>query len=460
MPTGAGLAVFYLKGKPDPVVFDLTHGFQPEFAKPFAPGSEVVPLIEVVVPSTGRGGRLGADRVEKIHRVIGIYSDVDLPSKDGTRPPKLPVMSECPEGMGEQYVKDAGAYPLVRKGETVVFDPARRDLAHGALCVIEWHGGTRDVVLTHFREVGGQGEPQWWVDPVNRVGAGTVYTSDGPYDADHLRQKLVGTVVGVLVPRREQDEPEPFEAAEPASDKTEADEAAAPDDADPVLAVIQAHAEARAAFVETCDATDKVWRQEQDLDTSDDAMAPAHAVWEAASHVETVAWNAVFETRPTTLAGIVAVIRHAQQWAPGNDGMIGAVDLRDILGSIAADVERLTLTGADDEVCSAEGAASLSFEAYDLDTPIRSPREWNERLSPYTVGLHLADRFLRMSKPELVAAIETLDGRGPEAVLSVLNAIHDTHEEMKALADIMGAAHTRLIVAGSSVIVSSDAKGV
>ncbi|TXM53963.1 hypothetical protein [Methylobacterium sp. WL120] len=235
MPTGAGLAVFYLMGKPDPVVFDLTHHFNPEFAKPFAPGSEVVPLIEVVLPSTGRVGHLSAGRVEKIHRVIGVYSAVDLPSKDAPRPPKLPVVSECPEGMGEQYVKDAGAYPLVRKGETVVFDPARRELTHGALCVIEWHGGTRDVVLTHFREIGGQGEPQWWVDPVNRVGAGTVYTSDGPYDADHLRQKLVGTVVGVLVPRRDRDEPEPIEAAETASDETEADEAAAPDDADPVI---------------------------------------------------------------------------------------------------------------------------------------------------------------------------------------------------------------------------------
>ena len=459
MPTGAGLAVFYLKGKPDPVVFDLTHSFNPEFARPFAPGSEVVPLIEVVEPGTGKFGGLTTARVEKIHRVIGVYSAVDLPSKYGPRLPKLPILGECPEGMGEQYVGDEGAYPLVRRNETVVFDPARRELTHGALCVIEWHGGTRDVMLTNLRSVGGQGEPQWWVDPANRVGSRTRFTSDGPYDADHLCQKIVGTVVGVLVPRRERDEPEPIEAAEPASDETEADEAAAPDDADPVLAVIQTHAEARAAFVETCDATDKVWRQEQDLDTSDDAMAPARAAWEAASHVETVAWNAVFETRPTTLAGIVAVIRHAQQWAPGNDDMIGAVDLRDILGSIAADVERLTQTGADNDVCSAEGAASLGFEAYDLDTPIRSPGEWNERLSPYTVGLHLADRFLRMSKPELVAAIETLDGRGPEAVLSVLNAVHDTHEEMKALASIMGAAHTRLIVAGSAVIVSSDAKG-
>ena len=115
MPTGAGLAVFYIKGKPGPVVFDLTHRFQPEFAWPFKAGSEVVPLIEVVEPGTGRLGHLSTERVEMIHRVLGIYSDVDLLSKYGPRPPKLPILSQCPEGMGEQYVKDAGAYPLVRR---------------------------------------------------------------------------------------------------------------------------------------------------------------------------------------------------------------------------------------------------------------------------------------------------------------------------------------------------------
>ena len=484
MPTGAGLAVFYLKGKPGPVVFDLTHRFQPEFAKPFAPGSEVVPLIEVVEPSTGRLGHLSTDRVEQIHRVLGTYSDVDLPSKYGPRPPKLPVMSECPEGMGEQYVKDAGAYPLVRKGETVVFDPASRDLTHGALCVIKWHGGTRDVVLTHFRQVGGQGDERWWVDPVNRVGAGTVYASDGPYDADHLREKIVGTVVGVLVPQRMgklTPEPEVETAAEPAQPDTadeiyaaaERDRAAAEfaalndadltsavsgemraaivrhgevmeatklrgdetneecdrdgalqndaeravahapvrsladlrakltyllpimapdmldrthvehlgairDDADrlcrltlpssdgtgdPALAVIQAHSRARAAFIETCNLADEVWRQERGLDTSDAAMAPVRETWEAASLVDTEAWNAVFQTPPTTLAGLVAVIQHAQRWAPEMDGVHGATALGDILGAIAASAERLTLSPPAGEPEETDEAAQIRLAA-------------------------------------------------------------------------------------------------
>ena len=37
---------------------------------------------------------------------------------------------------------------------------------------------------------------------LNHVDAGTVDMSDGPYDADHLHNKIVGAVAGVLVPQR------------------------------------------------------------------------------------------------------------------------------------------------------------------------------------------------------------------------------------------------------------------
>ena len=531
MPTGAGLAVFYLKDKPGPVVFDLTHRFQPEFAKPFKAGSEVVPLIEVVEPSTGRLGHLSTERVEQIHRVLGICSDVDLPSKYGPRPPKLPILSQCPEGMGEQYVKDAGAYPLVRKGETVVFDPARRELTHGALCVIEWHGGTRDVVLTHFREIGGQGEPQWWVDPVNRVGAGTVYTSDGPYDAVHLRQKLVGTVVGVLVPHRAGEPVRELEAAteaKPAQPKTgdeisaardrarEAGAAAALDDraltsavsaemraaimrhgevmeatklrgdetneecdrdadmqieaehavahapahsladlrakltyllplmadsmldqmhvehlnairddvdrlcrsapvsvdgaTDPVLAVIQAHTAARTAFTGTCNLADEVWRKERGLDTSDAAMVPVRADWEAASDADTEAWNTVFQTAPTTLAGLVAVIEHAQRWASEMDGVDDSMALGDILGSIAASAARLTLSPPADDPAESDEEAQIRLAATPFvptdpngPCPIPSKAEWIEASNGSLRWLRLGFVMLCARREDLTA---------------------------------------------------------
>lgn len=216
MPTDAGLAAFYMKGKTGPVIYDLTHAFRPEYAKPSAPGSEVVPMIEVVAPGTGLVGCIRADRVEKIHSVIGVWTPVEIAKKHRPTPKALPVMTECPEGMGEQDVDNAVAYPLVRKGETVVYDPTQRDPVHGALCVRQLNNGNRTVMLINQRTVGGI-EGAWWVDPVNRPTnreAGPIYTSDGPYEEDHLREKIVGTVVGILVPRRQQAElawPSPIE---------------------------------------------------------------------------------------------------------------------------------------------------------------------------------------------------------------------------------------------------------
>ncbi|MGU3537736.1 hypothetical protein [Methylobacterium sp. A54F] len=215
MPEGAGLAVFYFKDAAGPVIFDLTHSFIPAFAQPFAPGSEVVPLIEVVQARTGRVGMLSADRIEKLHRIIGVYTPTEVALKHRPAPAPLPLMAECPDGMGEQEARTALAYPLVRPGETVVYDPGRRDPIPGALCVLEWNNGTRSILQTNRRAVGSGGE-SWWVDPINRptsaamldrrlrqgLEGGMLYTSDGPYQEDHLREKIVGTVIGILVPRR------------------------------------------------------------------------------------------------------------------------------------------------------------------------------------------------------------------------------------------------------------------
>ena len=206
-----------MKGATSPIILDLTHSFRPELARPFAPGSEVVPLIEVMTPDTGRHGGLRADLDEKIHRVIGVSTPIDVLSEYGSPPARLPVMSECPDGMGEQYVDDAAAYPIVRRGETVVYDPSQREPTHGALCVLEWSNGNRAVLLTNKRQSRGQGAEQWFADTVNRPAnrkglerqhvpgaVGMLYTSDGPYSEDRLREKIVGTVIGILVPHRRQ----------------------------------------------------------------------------------------------------------------------------------------------------------------------------------------------------------------------------------------------------------------
>ena len=231
MPEGAGLAAFYLKGRSGPVIFDLTHHFNPAHAQPFAPGSEVTPLIAVCEPVSGVPRLIDADRVEKIHRVTGIYTPAEILDRWKAAPAKLPLMAACPEGMGEHYVKDTACYPTVRPGETVVYDPAQRELTSGALCVLEWSNGRRSLLMTNLRPSGGKGELRWWVDPVNRpVGrealerrladnspGDMLHTSDGPYTADHLRERIVGTVVGILAPQRISDRDETPETVRPGS---------------------------------------------------------------------------------------------------------------------------------------------------------------------------------------------------------------------------------------------------
>lgn len=223
-PEGAGLAVFYLKDRPGPVIFDLTHRFQMEHAQPVAPGSDVTPMIEICEPISGAPGLLNVDRIEKIHRVAGIYEPAEIMERWVRPPAKLPLMAVCPDDMGEHFASDTAAYPTVRLGETVIFDPAQREPTNGALCVLEWSNGRRSLLMTSLRKAGGKGEMRWWIDPINRPAnremleqrladnrpGNMLHTSDGPYTEDHLRKHLVGTAVGILAPcltHHDDDEP-------------------------------------------------------------------------------------------------------------------------------------------------------------------------------------------------------------------------------------------------------------
>ncbi|MCJ2044742.1 hypothetical protein MKK58_09405 [Methylobacterium sp. J-078] len=208
-PTGAGLAIFYRKGG-GPEIWDLTHNFAPGMLD-VGDGAEMTPLVEVVEPNSGRRGQINAGSVEKVHRVVGVYMPVEVMDEHRSLPSDLPLMTECPEGMVLHYADCAAAYPLVRHGETVVVDPSRRDLVDGALCLLEWNNGSRSILQTNHRAVGKGNSPSWWADPINRPGSrqamerllrdrAMLFMSDGPYSPHRLREKIVGTVVGVLVP--------------------------------------------------------------------------------------------------------------------------------------------------------------------------------------------------------------------------------------------------------------------
>ena len=108
---------------------------------------------------------------------------------------------------------------------------------------------------------------------------------------------------------------------------------------DPIFSAIRAHTAARRAFSATVSPQDNAWVRERGGDTSDEAMAPAHAAYEAADEAEAQAWAALLEVRPTTLAGVLALIRHAQHNVPGRDGLTPGSEAETVLGAIADSLE-------------------------------------------------------------------------------------------------------------------------
>lgn len=797
-PTGAGLAVFYLKDRPGPVIFDLTRNFIPELALPFAPGSEVMPLIEMIEPNTGQFGRLRADKVEKMHRVMGVYTPHDVALTQRPFPAKLPEFDTCPEGMGEHYIEDGSAYPLVRPGEVAIFDPSQREPANAGLFVLEWSNGTRNALETNLRPISRDGEEMWFVDPVNRppskaalerrlqqgMHGGPMFASDGPYFEDRLRERIVGRVVGVLAPQRhprgdDQDttaealpasvptpppapgseearaawhaacrehssrtaplndcpdlmraghevwttqsllrametgeitvaefarlqpiaserelrfaeiahelnigglfalayageyplaqnedtpasvEPDPIfavierhraaraatiglddgkdkEGYEDAHDarmealeavestrpttiagllalarhmdrylredagsdrytdasadgfalsalinaclslsKPTANVAAFDTAADPIFAAIRKHADARAVFSATVNPQDTAWVRQNGGDTSDEAMAPARAAYEAACAAEMQAWGALFETQPTTLPGVLALLRHCQAWAPSNDGQADAPAMEDVFGFIADSLEAVAaaaspevtghpcesdpvfaaiaasqqaedamaafdndpeasraqnaseiedqLSGAQgaafkavlattptttaglralveytkkqnelilgddwrskalqddfgdvylslvaaiealhgtpaerDEPVTVENAASLSFQAYTFDMPLRSPQEWAGEFTMHAIAMHIGDKTLRMTKPELMAFVRDAAKRGDDTDGIMWKALNAASSTFDGWAKFLHLASTRYLIAGASAAIEPD----
>ena len=117
--------------------------------------------------------------------------------------------------------------------------------------------------------------------------------------------------------------------------------------ADPIFAAIGRHRAARDTLNARCNAADRVWVLNNGGDTSDEAMAPAVAARETAMRTEIDAFNALFEVRPTTQAGIVALIRHAGHYAQETGGGYdGGTNLEGVFDTIADTVERLCVGGA------------------------------------------------------------------------------------------------------------------
>lgn len=81
-------------------------------------------------------------------------------------------------------------------------------------------------------------------------------------------------------------------------------------DADPILAAIGRHKSATEAFREATDFEDQGWFAQHGGSISAESMAAAKAAYEAADLAQVEAWNALFDTEPTTPSGLTALLRY------------------------------------------------------------------------------------------------------------------------------------------------------
>ena len=103
-----------------------------------------------------------------------------------------------------------------------------------------------------------------------------------------------------------------------------------------------------------------------------------------------------------------------------------------------------------------EEAASLDFAAYAFDTPTRDPNGWMKEFAPHSLGMHIADRTLRMSKAELVAFIRKGGERDAEVPVTMLAALESTQRTFEGWGKLLDLARTRYLVAGSSAVLGHE----
>jgi hypothetical protein len=117
--------------------------------------------------------------------------------------------------------------------------------------------------------------------------------------------------------------------------------------------------------------------------------------------------------------------------------------------------------GSDDkEIATAKQIANIEFEAIDEDlVSCFEMGRWAERSRDLGNCLRFAAAFVRLSKPEFIEATRKLlsdeDG-GIEAFFEAEAGFKNVADDCLAYADLLTAAHARLLVAGTTVNLESD----
>lgn len=128
----------------------------------------------------------------------------------------LEIMGAIPPGCFGYLVDNDDSEPVLSDGEFAVIDTTAREPENGALFLIQWNSGDREIVETFARPIASDGVERlaWWTGQYSRPRSReeverflrkgrTLSTVDGPYArTEYLVEKLVGKVVGVLAPDR------------------------------------------------------------------------------------------------------------------------------------------------------------------------------------------------------------------------------------------------------------------
>jgi len=119
----------------------------------------------------------------------------------------------------------------------------------------------------------------------------------------------------------------------------------------------------------------------------------------------------------------------------------------------------VTETKPDPADAGIEEFAQLEFGAYEFDDPLKAPREWAARFAEYAMAMHVADRTLRMSKPEMIAFIRDAGSRDAELPEIMFRSLDCARETFDGWGKLLEVARSRYVVAASAEHVEADAQG-
>jgi hypothetical protein len=129
----------------------------------------------------------------------------------------LTQLKKLPPNGGSFAVLNDGSEPHLRKGEYAIVDLSDRELQHGELYLVQWNSGTRGIkqARSAMLNVTGPGAADslvWFVADLcgfRKTRETAEYCgqqvpifaglSDGPYETEDLKSKLLGRIVGYSV---------------------------------------------------------------------------------------------------------------------------------------------------------------------------------------------------------------------------------------------------------------------